>query len=438
MRAGLMTLSTVGVVILTATAAELRAQSRATSPGYRLAVIDRGPVTSVVRASGTLSPEQQVAVSPAAVGMLQTLLVEDNSEVNAGAVLGRLDSTLANAHLASAQSEFTVAQRGVDIVRSQLDRARLGVASAEAGRAAALADLAHANDVRTSAGRDLQRQRSLARTGDTARVELERAQAADEQADTEVRAAQARLTAAETGVATAQSDVRVADAQLQNAIAGVTAHEAAVRDAALEVDHTSIRAPIAGVILDHTAVVGQVVSGAPGLFTIASDLRRMRLHTSVDEADIGNVGVGQPATFTVDSFPGEQFHGEVMLVKRSPQASQNVVTYDVNIAAANPDRRLLPGMTATVEIVTGEERDTLRVPSAALRFSPARENEAKGATVWTVAADDQLVAHHVDAGRSNGALTAIRAADLAAGDGVVIALAAPTGSSARSHSLFGL
>jgi HlyD family secretion protein len=127
-----------------------------------------------------------------------------------------------------------------------------------------------------------------------------------------------------------------------------------------------------------------------------------------------------------------------MLVKRSPQAAQNVVTYDVSIAAANPDWRLLPGMTATVEIVTGEERDTLRVPSAALRFSPAREDEAKGATVRTVAADDQLVAHHVDAGRSNGALTAIRAADLAAGDGVVVSLAAPTDPSARAHSLFGL
>lgn len=438
MRAGPVILSAVGLVTLTATAAGLRAQSRAASPEYRLAIVDRGPVTSVIRASGTLTPEQQVAVSPATVGMLQALLVDDNSEVNEGAVLGRLDPTVANAHLASAQSELTVAQRGVDIERSQLERTRLGVESAEASRAATVADLARANDGLSAAKRDLERQRSLARTGDAARVELERAQAAVDQADNDVRAAQARLTAAETGVATARSDVEVADAQLQNAIAGVAAHEAAVRDAELEVDHTSIRAPIAGVVLDHTAVVGQVVSGAPGLFTIASDLRRMLLHASVDEADIGNVRVGQAATFTVDSFPAEKFHGEVTLVKRSPQSSQNVVTYDVNIAAANPDQKLLPGMTATVEIVTGEEHDTLRVPSAALRFSPAGDDGAKGSTVWTVAADERLVAHRVDAGRNNGALTAIRAADLEPGDGVVVALAAPGDRSKGPHSLFGL
>jgi len=395
-------------------------------------------VTSVVRASGTLNPEQLVAVSSTTVGMVQTLLIDDNSEVNAGAILAQLDSTQANAHLEATKSELAIAQRGVDIVRSQLDRAQLGIASAEASRAVATADLARANDVLTSAKRDLDRQKSLARTGDTARVELERAQAADEQADTDVRAAQARLTAAEAGVATAHSDIQVAEAQLQNAIAGVTSEEAAVHAAELDLDHTSIRAPIAGVVLDHTAVVGQVVSAAPGLFTIASDLRRMRLHASVDEADIGNVKAGQPATFTVDSFPGEKFHGEVMLVKRSPQASQNVVTYDVNIAVANPDQRLLPGMTATVEIVTGEERDTLRVPSTALRFNPAGDTGAKGATVWTVAVNEQLVAHHVDAGRSNGALTAIRATDLVPGDGVVVAMAAPTDPSKRSHSLLGL
>ncbi len=437
MRPGPVILSAVGIVTLTATAAGLRAQSGATSPGYLLATVDRGSVASLVRASGTLSPEMQVAVSPAAVGVLQALFVEDNSEVNAGTMLGRLDATQANAHLQAAKSELTVAQRGVDIVRSQLDRARLGITSAEAGRAAAVAEVAHANDVLDGAQRNLERQRSLARTGDAARVELERAQTAHEQAETDVGAAQARLTAAETSVAAARSDVQVVDAQLQNALAVVAAREAAVHDDDLEVDHTSIRAPIGGVILDHTAVVGQMVSGAPGLFTIASDLRRMRLHASVDEADIGNVRVGQPATFTVDSFPGETFHGEVLLVKRSPQASQNVVTYDVNIAAANPDQKLLPGMTATVEIITGEERDTLRVPSAALRFDPGGDGGAMGTTVWTVAADEQLVPHHVDAGRSNGALTAIRAADLSPGDGVVVAVAAPDPTK-RGHSLFGL
>jgi HlyD family secretion protein len=191
-------------------------------------------------------------------------------------------------------------------------------------------------------------------------------------------------------------------------------------------------------VLDHTAAVGQVVSGAPGLFTIASDLRRLRLHASVDEADIGQVKAGQSTTFTVDSFPGETFAGTVLLVKRAPQNVQNVVTYDVVIAAANPDQKLLPGMTATTQIVTGEEDGVLRVPSAALRFKPESERDAEGATVWTVGAEHRLVAHRVQPGRSDGALTAITAPDLAPGDGVVIALAAPPSSTARSHSLLGL
>ena len=317
MRAGPLILSVVGIATLTIAAAGLRAQSRPAAPGYRLAAIDRGSVASTVRASGTLSPEQQVAVSPSGVGLLKELLVDDNSVVHAGDVLGRIDPTVAESHLALAQSELQVAQHSIDIAREQRDRARIGVDNAKAGRAAAVAELSHANDVLAGTQRDLQREQSLARTGDAARIELERAQTTAQQADAEAKAAAARVSAAATGVAAAQADVQVAEAQLQNVTAAVATHEAAVHDAELEVEHTSIRAPISGVVLDHTAVVGQFVSGAPGLFIIASDLHRMRLHASVDEADIGRISAGQPVTFTVDSFPGETFQGTVKLVKRS-------------------------------------------------------------------------------------------------------------------------
>lgn len=438
MRAGPLILTAVGIATLTIAAAGLRAQSRPAPPGYRLAVIDRGSIASTVRASGTLSPEQQVAVSPSGAGLLRELLVDDNSVVHAGDVLGRIDPTVAESHLALAQSELEVGQRSVDIARGQRDRARIGVDNAEAGKAASMAELSHANDVLAGAQRDLQREQSLARTGDAARIELERAQTAVQQADAEAKAATARVNAATTGVAAAQADVQVAEAQLQNVIAAVATHEAAVHDAQLEVEHTSIRAPISGVVLDHSAVVGQFVSGAPGLFVIASDLHRMRLHASVDEADIGRVSAGQPVTFTVDSFPGETFQGTVRLVKRSPQAAQNVVTYDVIVGVDNPDQKLLPGMTATTQIVTGEATDVLRVPSAALRFAPDGEAASDGSTVWTVDADGHPVPHHVDAGRSDGARTAISAGDLTAGNSVVVAVAAPTETTARSHSLLGL
>ena len=119
----------------------------------------------------------------------------------------------------------------------------------------------------------------------------------------------------------------------------VATHEAAVRDAELQVDQMSIRSPMAGVVLDHTAVVGQAVAGAAGLFTVASDLAPLMLHANVDEADIGRIEVGQEAGFTVDAFPGETFHGVVSSIKHAPQVAQNVVTYDVDVTADNPDRQ---------------------------------------------------------------------------------------------------
>ena len=168
MRAGPLILTAVGIATLTIAAAGLRAQSRPAAPGYRLAAIDRGSVASIVRASGTLSPEQQVAVSPSGTGLLKEMLVDDNSVVHAGDVLGRIDPTVAESHLTLARSELVVAQRSVDIAREQRDRARIGVDNAETGRAAAMAELSHANEVLAGTRRDLQREQSLARTGDAA------------------------------------------------------------------------------------------------------------------------------------------------------------------------------------------------------------------------------------------------------------------------------
>src|SRR6266545_1993815 len=108
----------------------------------------------------------------------------------------------------------------------------------------------------------------------------------------------------------------------------------------------------------------------PTLFTIAQDLTKMQVDTNVDEADVSRVRVGQRVTFTVDSFPGQSFTGEVVQIRKAPQVLQNVVTYDVVVSAQNLDLRLLPGMTANVRIVTDQKADVLRVPNAALRFRP--------------------------------------------------------------------
>jgi HlyD family secretion protein len=106
------------------------------------------------------------------------------------------------------------------------------------------------------------------------------------------------------------------------------------------------------------------------LFTIAQDLTKMQVDTSVDEADIGRVEPDGPASFTVDAFPGQTFAGRVTQIRKAPQVVQNVVTYTVVVAVDNPRGRLLPGMTANVRLVVAEKASVLRVPNAALRFRP--------------------------------------------------------------------
>lgn len=138
--------------------------------------------------------------------------------------------------------------------------------------------------------------------------------------------------------------------------------------------YTVIRSPVSGVVVARTVDVGQTVAASfqtPTLFRIAKDLEHMQIDTSMAEADIGGVRVGQPVRFTVDAFPERVFHGTVRQIRLDPTIRQNVVTYDAVVDVANPKQDLLPGMTAYVTVVTAKRHDVLRVPDAALRFRPA-------------------------------------------------------------------
>jgi HlyD family secretion protein len=121
--------------------------------------------------------------------------------------------------------------------------------------------------------------------------------------------------------------------------------------------------------------VGQRVTASfqiPMLFLIAEDLTNMQVDANVSEADIGGIAEGKEATFTVDAYPGELFHGQVRQVRNAPISVQNVVTYDVVLGVKNPDLRLKPGMTANVSIVVARKDNVLKVPNAALRFTPPK------------------------------------------------------------------
>jgi HlyD family secretion protein len=140
--------------------------------------------------------------------------------------------------------------------------------------------------------------------------------------------------------------------------------------------YSEIRSPISGIVLSRDVDAGQTVAAsfsAPQLFVIAEDLSAMEILASVDESDIGQIQIDQRVEFTVQAYSAETFTGAVSQIRLQPTAQENVVNYTVLVRVANPDGRLLPGMTATVDFIVTEANDVLRVPNSALRFRPTGE-----------------------------------------------------------------
>jgi HlyD family secretion protein len=179
----------------------------------------------------------------------------------------------------------------------------------------------------------------------------------------------------EAALDVARADEASAKAEVQRAEADLAFNETNLSKAI-------IRSPIKGIVLSRHVEPGQTVAASlqtPVMFTIAEDLTRMELHVDVDEADFGKVKRGQGATFTVDAYPDRTFRAKVTEVRFSPKTVEGVVTYETLLSVDNPDLTLIPGMTATAEVVVKEVKGTLLIPNAALRFTPPprREGEEK-------------------------------------------------------------
>jgi len=287
---------------------------------YESVAIDRGPIISKITATGTLSALVTVQVGSQVSGRLQEVGVDWNSEVKKGQVIARLDPQLFKAALEQAK----------------------------ANHSAAIANLARAEVQAQEAERQHARTRSLAD--------------------------QKLVPAAEAE--TAESSAAAARAQVEASRAAVKQANASLIQAQVNLGYTTIVSPIDGVVISRSVDVGQTVAAslqAPTLFAIAEDLRKMQVDASVSEADVGRLMPGMEATFTVDAFPGERFHGVVRQIRNAPQTVQNVVTYAAIIAVQNPDLKLRPGMTASVAFVHAERQDVLRIRNAALRFRPSPE-----------------------------------------------------------------
>jgi HlyD family secretion protein len=313
----------LGVVLVLAVAAYL-VSTRITGSAQELqlvtAPVTRGDVIQTIDATGRLDAVTTVQVGTQVSGTIKALHADFNSRVRRGEVVAELEPSLFETQVEQAQA--TVVRLEADV-----ERARVQSQDAEA---------------------KFTRTRELA----------------------------ARQLVAANDLETAETTARAADAALKSAQADVVQAQASLNQATVNLSHTVIHAPIDGVVISRNVDVGQTVAAsiqAPTLFQIADDLKRMQVTANVDEADIGKVRVGQRATFQVDAYPGETFSGTVSQVRLNPVIESNVVSYVTVIDVSNTDLRLRPGMTATVTIQVARASDTLRVPVAALRFTPTAD-----------------------------------------------------------------
>ncbi|WP_421785582.1 efflux RND transporter periplasmic adaptor subunit [Hyphobacterium sp.] len=285
-----------------------------------------------VAATGSVRARVTVEVGSQLSGQIAELNVDFNSPVESGQVIARIDPQTFETRVSEAEAAVATAQAQVSLQQAGLQRvnANLRVAEEEFSRIENLRERGIASD--------------------------------------------AAFEAAEAALESARSERAVAQAQIQNARATLQQREATLAGARIDLERTVIRSPIDGVVINRAVDIGQTVAAslsAPVLFTIAQDLSVIQIDAQVDESDIGQIRENQRATFSVDAFPGQEYEGRVDQVRLAATNQANVVTYTVVITAENPGQRLLPGMTANIDIVTGQRDDVLTVPNSALRFRPS-------------------------------------------------------------------
>lgn len=361
---------------------------------YKTEPVTRHDLAVTITATGQLAPVNQVDVGSELSGTVAKVNVDYNDIVTRGQVLATLDTSELDASVVEQKAALKVAQARVAQAAATLTESKL----------------------------NYDRSRNLV---------------------AQKLASQADLDASHASLKRAQADLAGARAQVDQAAASLDAITS-------KLAKSTIRAPINGIILSRSVEPGQTVAASfntPVLFSLAENLARMELHVDVDEADVGHLKAGQPATFSVDAWPGRVFAANVTQVRFAPRTVEGVVTYETLLSVDNSDLSLRPGMTATAEITVANLSNALLVPNAALRFSPPVQSERKASaniftrlmprrhgptpasrqtsarsTLWKlVKGAPQPVT--VTAGMTNGRYTAITGGELAPGDLVITGVA---------------
>lgn len=280
--------------------------------------IQKRTITQIVEATGTIEPINTVSIGSQVSGRIEQIFVDFNTEVEKGQQLAQIDTSLFEAQL-------------------QQSKANIDNARATLARNQALLDY----DTKT-----YHRYKNLYDRNLVSKNDLDSAESAYKSDLAQVAAAKAQIMQAEANYATASANM----------------------------GYTKIVSPVKGIVISKEVEVGQTVAASfqtPTLFMVAEDLTKMRIETSVSEADIGKVKEGQEVEYTLDGYPDSIFKGTVTQVRLSPTTESNVVTYTVVIEVDNQEGKLLPGMTANVSIITGKKENILTIPNVALKFTTA-------------------------------------------------------------------
>jgi HlyD family secretion protein len=340
---------------------------------YITVPIEKGTLKAEINSTGTIKPRVEVQVGSQVSGTIKKLFADFESVVKEGEVIALIDP---------------------DTYRAKVGQAKANLLSAKANLEKA--DVSLVDQLRI-----LRRKEELIRTNSISQQDLD----------------------------TAQTNVDAARAQIDASKAAIAQMEANLEEAELNLKYTKIVAPVNGVVTARNMDVGQTVTASfqtPVLFRIAEDLTVMQVYTSVDEADIGRVRVGQKATFTVPAFPDEFFSAAVTQIRNDPQIQQNVVTYNVILDVNNDDLKLRPGMTTTVQIHLSEVNDALMVPDQAFRFTPTGQKfdlpalKSGERRLWKLTEQDKLNPVSVKIGMIGSERIQIISDDLKAGDRVVV------------------
>ena len=349
---------------------------------YETAPVERRAIEAHVTASGTVSAVTTVDVGTQVSGTIKEIYVDYNSVVKKGQLIALIDPSTFEAQVEQAKANLMQARASLQKAKATLDDAK----------------------------RNLNRQKMLWDRDLIARSDLD----------------------------SAQTDYDLAVAGVSEAEANVYQTQAALKKAETDLSYTRICSPVNGIVVSRNVDVGQTVAASfqtPTLFTIAQDLTKMQIETSVDEADIGDVREGQNVTFTVDAYPDAVFSGTIKQVRIASSVQENVVTYPVIVDVANPDLKLKPGMTANVTIITEKKDDALTVPSATFRYRPSNYTgeTLHGKVVW-VLENGSPVPKNVNTGITDGSYVEILGGDLKETDRVVISESTNSSSNSAKKS----